>query len=320
MKLSVAICTYNGQAYLQQQLDSLAAQHRQPDELVVGDDSSQDQTLAIIEAFARRVSFPVKILPPSSRLGPAQNFSRTIAQCSGDVILPCDQDDHWKPEKLATFEKLFTDQPDCLLAFSNLSIMQADQTPTGRTFWDDLRFNAREQQIIQTPQALSVLLKRNVVVGTAMAFRSQLAQAALPIPQGFMHDEWLALIAALMGGIAILPQSLVDYRLHASQAVGSQTGLRQQWRQARRIMTQEYFARREIRAQAVADAVSKLGDQVIAPDAASQIQAYLTHARAITKMHQAWLWRIPLIPRELLAGRYHRYDYGLRGVARDLLL
>jgi hypothetical protein len=262
----------------------------------------------------------VKILPQSMRLGPAQNFSRTIAQCTGDIILTCDQDDHWLSDKLAIFEKLFDENSDCKLVFSDLRIMHSDNTPTPRTFWQDMHFRSDEQKAICTDAALRVLLRRNVVVGASMGFRSELATLALPVPEVFMHDEWLALIASLIGKIQTISKPLVSYRIHSKQSVGSQSGLREQWCQAHKIMTPEYFANRIVRAQTLACTANKFKDQWINCENGYLIRGLIAHANSITRMHRFWPWRLLLIPLELLTGRYYRYDYGLKGLARDILL
>src|SRR6478609_12105203 len=98
--VSVAMATYNGAKFLQAQLDSLAAQTQLPDELVVGDDGSSDDTLAILEAFAASAPFPVRVDRNETRPDYGDNFMRTALRCTGDYIAFCDQDDVWLPEKI----------------------------------------------------------------------------------------------------------------------------------------------------------------------------------------------------------------------------
>src|SRR5579862_5382051 len=99
MRVSIALCTFNGEQFLGEQLASLARQTRLPDELIVCDDGSQDGMLPLVERFARRVQFPVQLSINSRRLGVTANFARAISECTGDLICPCDQDDVWEPEK-----------------------------------------------------------------------------------------------------------------------------------------------------------------------------------------------------------------------------
>ncbi|HEY2971172.1 MAG TPA: glycosyltransferase, partial [Pyrinomonadaceae bacterium] len=107
MKISVAMCTYNGAPYLREQLNSIAAQTRPPDELVVCDDVSADLTCEIVTSFAASVHFPVRLYVNEQNLGSTKNFERAIGLCEGDIIARSDQDDVWLPEKLRRIE-------DCL--------------------------------------------------------------------------------------------------------------------------------------------------------------------------------------------------------------
>ena len=117
MKLSVALCTYNGQAYLQDQFASLLAQDRLPTEVVISDDASTDDTLSLVDAFAKQAPFPVYVLVNQSNIGTAYNFSRAIAACSGDIIALCDQDDVWLPQKLDLIMQAFSSNPQIGYAF-----------------------------------------------------------------------------------------------------------------------------------------------------------------------------------------------------------
>src|ERR687885_1327551 len=101
MKVSVAMCTYNGAAFLREQLQSLAAQARTPDELVVCDDASADATVRVVREFAAAAPFPVRLTVNERNLGSTKNFERAISLCAGDLVALSDQDDLWLPAKLA---------------------------------------------------------------------------------------------------------------------------------------------------------------------------------------------------------------------------
>jgi glycosyltransferase involved in cell wall biosynthesis len=98
--ISVALAAYNGARYLQEQLDSLAAQRRLPDELVVVDDASSDGTVGILERFRATAPFEVKVHRNTANLGYSANFEVAISRCTGDIIFMSDQDDVWFPEKI----------------------------------------------------------------------------------------------------------------------------------------------------------------------------------------------------------------------------
>ena len=111
LTFSVALCSYNGAKFILEQLDSIAAQTRTPDELVICDDGSCDATIAEVANFASRASFPVRVHVNEAVLGPTKNFERAIALSGGDVIALCDQDDVWHSDKLARFEALLRPRP-----------------------------------------------------------------------------------------------------------------------------------------------------------------------------------------------------------------
>ena len=98
--VSIALCTYNGERFLDAQLTSLAEQSHRPDEVVICDDDSSDGTLGIIQAFADTAPFKVRVFRNSQNLGYVKNFEKAVSLCQGDVIFMCDQDDVWHPEKI----------------------------------------------------------------------------------------------------------------------------------------------------------------------------------------------------------------------------
>jgi len=116
-KLSVAMCTHNGQVHVHHQLSSIAAQSRLPDELVVCDDGSTDQTANIVERFSRDAPFQVRLHVNPHRMGTAQNFANAIRRCEGDLICLADQDDLWHEKKLEQFYQVFSRMPQVGLVF-----------------------------------------------------------------------------------------------------------------------------------------------------------------------------------------------------------
>src|ERR1700751_1590888 len=95
MRVSIALAVYNGERFIAEQLESLANQTRLPDELIVSDDASTDQTVELIREFAARASFPVRLLLNDENVGCTRNFDRALRECNGDIIFLCDHDDVW---------------------------------------------------------------------------------------------------------------------------------------------------------------------------------------------------------------------------------
>ena len=130
--VSVALATYNGGAYLAEQLQSMAAQTVPIDELIVGDDGSTDATLEVLREFAATAPFPVRIEINAHNLGYGENFCRIIGRCSGKYIFLSDQDDRWHPDKvercLGTFGKT-----GALAIVHDAALADAQLVPTGHT-------------------------------------------------------------------------------------------------------------------------------------------------------------------------------------------
>jgi len=205
MKVSVALCTYNGGRFLREQLDSIAAQTRLPDELVVSDDRSADGTRQLVESFAAAAPFPVSLHVNEVNVGSTRNFDHAIKLCGGDVIALCDQDDVWLPEKLRRCEEVFAADADIGLVFSDAEVVGADLSPTGRRLWE-WTFTRGVRRDLRR-DAFGALLRHNIVTGATLAFRSRFKPLALPIPADLhvIHDAWIAVVVAAVSRVAPLP-------------------------------------------------------------------------------------------------------------------
>lgn len=111
----IALCTFNGLSYLDEQLTSLLAQDRQPDRVVIYDDGSNDGTWEVIKEWAQRAPLSVSVHQQSERVGYVRNFEAAVQAMDTDLIFLCDQDDVWLPHKIALMAQAFEDQPDLLL-------------------------------------------------------------------------------------------------------------------------------------------------------------------------------------------------------------
>ena len=221
--ISIALCTYNGAQYLQQQLDSIAGQTLLPGELVACDDGSSDDTVAILKAFSGKAPFPVHIHINDSNLGVARNFEKCISLCAGELIALCDQDDAWKPDKLKTLAEALSNNPEAGFAFCDAELVNENLASLKRHLWDEKpnNFSLKERQGFAHSGQLPHLLKKNMVTGACMMFRASLIPHIVPIPPFWIHDYWIATIAAAVGrrGI-IVDEPLVLYRQHQNQQIG----------------------------------------------------------------------------------------------------
>jgi glycosyltransferase involved in cell wall biosynthesis len=218
-RISVALCTYNGERFLETQLASILSQSRLPDELVLCDDGSQDRTLAIAESFAERAPFPVRIVRNKTNLGSNRNFQQAICLCSGDLIVLSDQDDVWAPNRVERSESALRENPGCGLVFSDALIIDDEGRPTGNTLWQNFRFTPELQKKIirgdYTP-----LAQHRFITGATVTFRSHFRPLLFPIIGDWIHDGWIAMLIASLSGICFVSEPLVHYRQHTSQQLG----------------------------------------------------------------------------------------------------
>ncbi|MCA1727567.1 MAG: glycosyltransferase, partial [Actinobacteria bacterium] len=192
--ISVALCTYQGQPFLLEQLASIMGQTRPPDEVVVCDDGSTDSTLSLLERFRADAPFPVRIHRNPERLGFVANFEQAIGRCRGDVILLCDQDDVWHRRKLAAVERAFVEDPGLGGVFTDADLIDASSRALGYGLWESLGFTPERRRRFRAGD----VFQGDVVTGATLAFRSGFRDLVLPVPPGMVHDGWIALIVAMV--------------------------------------------------------------------------------------------------------------------------
>ena len=222
LRVSVALCTRNGGEFLRSQLESILSQDHLPDEVVISDDASTDNTTSLIEEFAR-------IAPPSMRvrvhanavaLGVRDNFSQALRHCTGDIVLLSDQDDVWRSDRVRRTVAEFAHRQELQLMFSDARLIDDAGRVLPHTLFESLEVTPRDKRRIRLGDAFAVLLRRNLATGATTALRNDLIQRALPIPSPWLHDEWLAIIASSLGAVAIVDKPLIDYRQHSSNVIG----------------------------------------------------------------------------------------------------
>lgn len=314
---SIALATCEGASYLQPLLDSLAAQRIRPGELVVGDDASQDDTLVMLEAFAARAPFPVRVLRNPSRLGVVENFGRVLSACRGGWIALADQDDVWRVDKLETLATAL-EAPGTLAVFSDAEVVDAALAPLGYTMWQRVRFTPREQERLKSGEGFAVLLKHAVVTGATLAIKANLRASSLPVPAGWPHDAWLALQAAARGGLVAVPEPLIAYRQHGGNVVGGlRKPLLQEVRDAFTLDRAGWYHAELTRWRVLA---GRLGDKDCQAQARAALAEKLAHIEARARLPAARLRRLPGVLREFVSGRYARHARNWGSVAIDLLI
>jgi glycosyltransferase involved in cell wall biosynthesis len=315
---SVALCTYNGSRFLREQLESIAAQTRIPDELVVCDDGSTDSTAQIVADFARQVPFPVHWHAHPTPMGSTKNFEKAISLCDGDVINLSDQDDVWLPDRLHATESAFQSDAAAGAFFSDAEIVDDSLNALGYRLWDIVRFGRAEQEDMRRGRAVPLLLRRNVVTGSTLAFRSEFRQLILPIPEGWVHDAWIAFLVGAAGKLVFASRPLIKYRQHSSNQIGAlKRGFNVQLEEAGAPHAEAYLAAAANFAVA-RERLLSAGGMPIPPEVIRLLDAKIAHMNMRATMPRSRLRRLPVALRELAAGRYHCYSNAWKSFARDL--
>ena len=201
LKISIAMATYNGGKYLQEQLNSFLAQARLPNELVITDDCSTDNTLEIIQAFAATAPFEVRWEQNEKNLGYTGNFNQALMKTTGDLVFLSDQDDVWFPEKLKFIETLARTSPG-LLFLNDAQIVNAEGLDAGFTKFNQVRSAKRPSQ--------------SLVIGCCMGIKRELLDICLSInTNATAHDTWISNIAEYMKKRVVIPVVLQSYRRHS---------------------------------------------------------------------------------------------------------
>jgi glycosyltransferase involved in cell wall biosynthesis len=321
-KLSVAMCTYNGARFLPEQLESIASQTRLPDELVVCDDGSADESAEIIRRFAKNAPFPVRLELNEKNLGATKNFEKAIGLCQGDLISLADQDDVWKPQKLAVVEKTLEEHAGAGYVFSDAGLIDEAGKLAGPRLWKSDRSRWLAVRSFSGGKQVAALIRRNPCTGATMAFRSTLKGVLLPISSYFVHDYWIALLASCVGayGVPIL-EPLIQYRQHRGQQIGARRmSILDKVRWVRRAgpceysnRTQGYVDLRErLLALAAEGRLYPTAHMVLVQEKSLHLsrRAAAHSARGTAKLERVFS--------ELITGRYARYSNSWVSVVEDL--
>lgn len=217
-RISIAMATYNGASYLEQQLNSLLEQKMHPYELVVCDDCSTDDTPNLLECFKERCHFPVRVYKNPERLRHERNFIKAAMLCEGDWIAFSDQDDYWMPEKLERVAEIIEKNPQLVSVVHTAQRVDENLGFSSKQLWP--RINKFWLSDPLTAPCMSYIRNSGhaLVINTGV-FKSVhkllCGDDGSPICKAVAHDIWANLIASTFGVVAYTPDMLVLHRRHA---------------------------------------------------------------------------------------------------------
>lgn len=218
--ISVALCTYNGAKFIQEQIESILNQTNSVDEIVICDDGSTDGTIHILESYKKAEKANIIIHQNTKKKGSIKNFVQAINLCQGDIIFLCDQDDIWIPHKVKRICDYFLTHDSTDVVFSNASFIDENGDPLwpNKRLWD-FYFDKTSQKRCEWGLTTEEFCSASHATGATMAFKSHLICELSP-REDIWHDEQIILAAVSEHSLGYIDEDLIHYRVHSHQQIG----------------------------------------------------------------------------------------------------
>lgn len=227
-QVAAVVATFNGEKFIREQLDSILAQTRPPDLVVVSDDGSTDDTLRICEEMSAGARVPMSIVRRPSGLprGSAafdritSNFVRGIgAAADADLYACSDQDDVWCSDRIERSLEGLRRAPSASFVFGDGELIDERGSRLGGLLSEHFPWPTGWNAL--TPaQQLRFAIRQPFATGATMLMTAKLVRAALPVPRGWLLDRWVSIIGTALAGSRAVSGSVIQYRLHGAQHIG----------------------------------------------------------------------------------------------------
>ncbi|PIF43415.1 glycosyl transferase family 2 [Chryseobacterium sp. 52] len=223
MTSSVALCTYNGETYIAEQLDSILSQTSPVSEVIICDDGSTDGTLEVLSRYVKQYPEIIKVYQNPENLGYVGNFEKAMSLCSGDIVLLCDQDDRWYNNKIKAVTEIFKNHKNINVICHNIRLFgEFLKSSEAIVYWQMESFDP--ENFTKPGDILKRLLYQgNVFPGMSMAIRNVFLKTHLPLKRVnsvIIHDYELLLLAADQSSLWVEKNILGEYRIHPKQNIG----------------------------------------------------------------------------------------------------
>ena len=223
--ISIALCTFNGSKYLEKQLQSIVDQSLMPDEIVIGDDCSTDDTLDIINRFVNQYNtISWKITQNDQRLGFCKNFLKTISFCHGDYIFLSDQDDIWHKDKILLMIDSMKRNQNIDVMFSSYECIDGENNRIDFKYrlTNSIIFNLKSRLFKIVKYDYKSFFKSMNIAGMSVCIKKEFVDnfLALSIDGISYHDTFLCFFASLVDSLYYYNDVLVKYRMHENNKIG----------------------------------------------------------------------------------------------------
>lgn len=307
MKISVALCTYNGKEYIIKQLKSILKQTVKVDEIVICDDRSSDHTIEIITKYLHKQKVKFKIFQNEKQLGVTKNFEKCLLACDGDIILTSDQDDLWQIDKVEKIIQAFN-KKEVLCVFTNALLIDGKEKSRNKKLFDTLEIYPKQENLFRD------LMRVCVVTGATMAFRKELIHQCVPFSTKFVHDEWLALNAIMLGEVRMIDEPLIKYRIHDSNTIGVSDFSKEAKKEKFKRNLDKAKEIRNTKKERYLDVYNNLKDKKTNENF-KEFEQCVQFFDEICNQKES----LTGITQCFLQGKYHRYSSGIPAYLRDLM-
>lgn len=209
MKISVVMCTYNGEKYIEEQLCTIRKQSRKPDEVILCDDRSTDKTAEIIRNFIRTCGLEERwhLYENAENVGWKRNFMEALRHSTGDLIFLADQDDLWHPRKIELMSKACEQHPEIGLLVCDCYPFDDATGERKKWFLPQLA----KQDLMQVPIGRS--FAESLRPGCTYALRSSMREYINEMwEEDWPHDLFFWCTALAQGSLYSYPKVLVKWR------------------------------------------------------------------------------------------------------------
>ena len=252
--ISIVMASYNGEAYICEQINSILSQTLQQFELVVCDDCSTDSTWEILKGYST-IDNRIRIFRNENNIGFKNNFTKAISLAKGEYIALCDQDDIWESDHL---EQLLTHIGNKMIACGDSLLVNSANLSLNMTLSDQESLDFVPDDDLK--KAYSVFYFRSPFQGAGMLIRRDFFAVALPIPQQLLyHDVWFSELSCFYGGMNYFKKVISRYRQHNNNVSGGRSKRRPKlgpW--FRKILRGKYLQDRSYAALQILERVNSL--------------------------------------------------------------
>jgi len=220
--ITIILSTYNGEKYLNEQIDSILAQTDTNWTLLIRDDGSKDKTIELIQYYTEKYPEKIKQIPSDENLGVIRSYEQLLKQCQTQYIMLCDQDDVWLPKKIKWTREKMTElekenQGKPLVVYTDLQIVDENLNPIFSSFWN---YSKIMPSLLTT---FDMVCAHSAATGCTMMINQEALQCSLPFcDEVRMHDSWILLNSLKAGGVvSYVNEPTILYRQHTNNVIGA---------------------------------------------------------------------------------------------------